>query len=847
MADVYLVERSDGHFDKRGALKVLRSGMFGGDVRERFARERQVLADLDHPEIVRLLDGGVTEDGRPYLVMEYVNGVRITGYASRLPRADRLELFLRVCEAVAYAHRHGVVHRDLKPANILVTPEGAPRVLDFGIAKLVQPELPGDGHGDATVTRCFTPEYGSPEQIRGEPVTQACDVHGLGLLLYEILLGRSPFQVASLPEYEAARVVCEQVPDVADLPPRLAAIVAKAVRKKPAERYADVRDFAAAIRQYLSAPGWQRLTRRGARGAWMAAALLAAAVGAAALLRSAWRFLPETPFRPRVSQVTNFPGMENGPDLSPDGLSIVFSRDFGGSLGLWVGALSDGVGPQPLTGSLDCCARWSPDGKRIAFTRLVGPDFRDVILMEARGGSPRKVGTTPAMNISWYADGKALGILDRDADGPFRVSRLDLETGALTALTAPPAGYWGDVELAFSPDGRKLAFVRYASKGDGDLYVMPASGGEPVRLTSEHAWINGVAWTPDSAHIVFPSTHPRNGKSGLWRIPADAKTGAEPALVRGTDDGVPSRPAIAGHFAGGGIRLVFQVEKWHPKLWRMELSEAQAKLPRQIEDWPSGEEQPAFAPDGKRIAFMSDRNTYRDVWVSEVDGANAVQITGLRSMETAWPRWSPDGSQISFVARLDGRRSIYLVGPGGGPVRRLAASGDDADVPAWSGDGRWIYFRSSRSGQHQIWKIPSDGQGEAVAVTKGGGVEAYESADGKYIFFLPGHDRAKLWRVPVDGGTEEELPGSPILKTGYWFPTEMGICFADVYDNVAGFEGQPFLRLLPAGGGPTQTLGRLTGRNAKDMAVRHDAGEIVWSRSEFSSDLYLLEGPAPRR
>ena len=846
MADVYLVERCDGHFEKRAALKVLRSGLFGDDVGAHFARERQVLADLDHPYIVRLLDGGVTEDHRPYLVMEFVDGVRITEYAHSLSRADRIGLFLRVCEAVGYAHEHGVVHRDLKPGNILVTAGGEPRVLDFGIAKLVLPESSGSVESGSTLTHCFTMEYASPEQVRGEPATKASDVHGLGLVFYEILLDRPPFELGPLPMYEAARVVCEQTPDLADLTSRLAVIVGKAIRKDPAQRYASVSEFLAAIQDYLKAPGWQRLTNRKVRRAFLAAGFLAAAMGLGALLmlRPAWRLRPGSQDRPKIYQLTSYPGLEEHPDLSPDGLSIVFSRV---DHGIWWRAIQDAES-SPLTDQGDCCVRWSPDGKQLAFARWATPGECDVMLMDAKGGPARKIARIQGMNLSWAADGKSLAVVDRySADGSFRIVRVDIDTGARTSLTDPPAGYWGDVECAYSPDGKSLAFVRYASKGDGDLYVTSTPGGEPRLLTNEHTWITGMAWTPDSRNIIFPAMRTKGGAkpTALWWIPADAAPTTEPTRVPGTDEGYPTRPAIARRYLNGAVRLVFQVEQWHSKLWRMALSEAGHNLPVKVEDWPSWEEQPALSPDGKRIAFTSNRSTFREVWVSELDGSNATQMTDIRSLDTAWPRWSPDGSRLCFVSRVDGQRSVYVVNPGGANLRRVVNSGNDADVPSWSSDGRWIYFRSARSGSEQIWKVAATGEGQPVAVTKGGGVDAYESPDGKFVYFLRSHDRARLWRVPVGPGAEEEVPNAPLLKSGYWVLTEKGVCLFDVYGVPPAGRDAMMLRLFPFERRPVMSLGEIPEAYSSfqpGISVRRDAGAVVWAGEEHSSDLFLMDG-----
>ena len=215
MGVVFLATRADRAYRSAVAVKVLRASFADAELRARFRTERQILADLDHPNVARLLDGGATPSGRPYLVMEHVDGVPITEFCDRrrLDTEARLGLFLEVCEAVGFAHRNLVVHRDLKPANILVTAEGDPKLLDFGIAKLLEPER--SAHTVAATeagARLMTPGYASPEQILGEPVTTATDVYSLGILLYELLAGRLPWeQDETLPE-AVRRVLAEGVP-----------------------------------------------------------------------------------------------------------------------------------------------------------------------------------------------------------------------------------------------------------------------------------------------------------------------------------------------------------------------------------------------------------------------------------------------------------------------------------------------------------------------------------------------------------------------------------------------------------------------------------------------------------
>ena len=216
MGTVYLAERADDQYRQQVALKLVRKGMDTQEIVHRFRYERQILASLEHPGIARLYDGGVSADGRPYLVMEYVDGQPIDVYcdAHRLSVEARLELFEAVCEAVQYAHRNTVVHRDLKPSNILVTDEGRVKLLDFGIAKLVA-EVPTAPAAPQTRTgwRVMTPEYAAPEQVRGAPVTTATDVYALGGVLYELLTGRRPLDTTGRSAAEVEAAVLEQVPD----------------------------------------------------------------------------------------------------------------------------------------------------------------------------------------------------------------------------------------------------------------------------------------------------------------------------------------------------------------------------------------------------------------------------------------------------------------------------------------------------------------------------------------------------------------------------------------------------------------------------------------------------------
>jgi len=266
MGIVYLVVRDDTQFQKQAALKLMRAGMDTAELLLRFRHERQILASLDHPYIARLIDGGTTPEGRPFLVMDYVEGLRIDNWCRDrgLAVEDRCRLFLKVCEAVSYAHRGLVVHRDLKPGNILIAADGSPKLLDFGVAKF----LVAERDPALTATRpALTPDYASPEQILGQPITTAADIYSLGAILYQLLSCTKPHRLGSATPAEIQQAVCRteiprpstavdrRLPNAKRLGRRLAGdldnIVMMALRKEPERRYSSVDQFADDIRRHL--------------------------------------------------------------------------------------------------------------------------------------------------------------------------------------------------------------------------------------------------------------------------------------------------------------------------------------------------------------------------------------------------------------------------------------------------------------------------------------------------------------------------------------------------------------------------------------------------------------------
>jgi serine/threonine protein kinase len=304
MGTVYLAERDDETYTARAAIKFVRGRLALPELERRFRAERQILADLNHRNIARLLDGGAAADGTPYLVMEYLEGEPIDMWCEQrsVGVRARIELFLHVCDAVAYAHRAGVIHRDIKPANILVTADGTPRLLDFGIAKLT--DAPADS-GQTGPLMIMTPMYASPEQVRGDPLSTATDVYSLGVVLYELLAGRAPFDLQGASFSEIERKICYVKPAPPSEATRrdaqrrrevsgaLDGIVLRALEKEPGRRHPSVDALSGELRRFLSSPPHGRIAALGHRVRRLARRpLVLAGVGAIASVAAVAVVLP---------------------------------------------------------------------------------------------------------------------------------------------------------------------------------------------------------------------------------------------------------------------------------------------------------------------------------------------------------------------------------------------------------------------------------------------------------------------------------------------------------------------------------------------------------------------------
>jgi serine/threonine protein kinase/Tol biopolymer transport system component len=763
---------------------------------ERFRREARTASELNHPHICTIFDIGEHE-GQPFIVMELLEGQtlkhRITG--KPLPTDELLDLGIQIADALDAAHARGIVHRDIKPANLFLTRRGQAKVLDFGLAKLsagrqaiglAPPALTEDQEGPLSSpgTVLGTVAYMSPEQARGQELDARTDLFSFGVVLYEMATGRRPFAG------KTSAVIFDAILNQKPIPPRelnpglpvdLEHIIDKALEKDrevrcqtAAELRADLkrlkRDLDSgrvkAMGSTATAVSRARPLRLGRKWAWpVTATFLMLVIGGGIWLYSnrASETSPPSPVDSPLSPIpfSSLPGAVSGPTFSRDGSRIAFAWDGnqGGDSHIYV--KEEGGVPVQLThgpGS-DMHPAWSPIlGGPIAFLRILEKKVslcavpalsgREQVLLDDLGIEDQVHPFQLYWALSWSPKGDMLAFPYRKSPkDPVKIWLFSIAERKLQRALTSPGPQANDGGPSISPDGNWLAFLRTATWNVQDLYVVSMAGGEEKRLTEDQEHIRGCAWTPDSGEIVFAFASNRTGNMNLWRIPF---TGGQPRLLVGTGNNA-CEPALSLRES----RLVYVDSVVKAAIWRVKLSGlAQERNPVRLVASTRRDINQSYSPDGKKIAFMSNRTGKFQIWVCDSEGRNQVPIT--EGTDCGLPRWSPDGQQIAYNELLGPVTVVSTVSAQGGPPRRLTTGAFDEAVPSWSRDGEWVYFSSPRSGTYQLWKMRLR-SGAAVQVTWHGGSLATESKDGKYFYFHRDLPTVSVWKAPVMGD-EKALP-----------------------------------------------------------------------------------------
>ncbi len=790
------------------AIKVLPPDRMADPVaRQRFVREATTASALNHPNIVTIHAIG-SDAGADFIVMEYLPGQTLDAL---IPSGGMtVERLLRhavaIAGALAAAHAAGIVHRDLKPSNVMVVGEDRVKVLDFGLAKLLDPGGGAPDHATRTaitVDRALvgTFAYMSPEQAEARPLDGRTDIFSFGVMLYEMATGSRPFTAES-PVLVLGKIVAAEpaLPSAVapSIPSELERVILRCLRKDPARRFQTAADLKAVLEDLLAETVPPARPRHRGRTAWWTAAALCAGAAAGYGLWHAGRDTAADPAPLRAEPLTTFPGAELYPSLSPDGNHVAFT---------WTGPRQDntdvylqqiGAGiPLRLTTDRqsDFNPVWSPDGRWIAFlrgepARPLGRSAREVRVIAALGGPERKLADIRVLEITvhpaflaWCPDSRCVIVTDGTGQGqPDALFAIALDSGEKRQITQPSAPALADINPAVSPDGRSLLFLRHATWGVGELHALmlgdgAAAAGPARRIAAPGVQPDHAAWLPDGSGILL-STAAFAGGAQLWRVPA---SGGEPKrLAYVGEDGVMA--TVSAGRAGQPPRLVYVRSFVDENIWRLDVpvpGEAAAAGGVAIASTRS-DIHPQVSPDGRRVAFASTRSGTWEIWVSNHDGSDAVQLTSLGAPTgTGAPRWSPDGQLIAFASDASGQFDVFVVAASGGKPRSVASHPAMDHVPAFSHDGRWLYFSSARSGRFEIWKTPVAG-GEPVQVTAGGGWYSQVSPDGGALYFTAESDlgaEVPLWRMPAAGGERAELIDSvmngcfAVVASGLYYVT----------------------------------------------------------------------------
>jgi len=781
MGEVY--KARDTRLDRMVAVKVLPHDKIADpDRKQRFIQEARAASALNHPNIVTIHDISA-DNGVDFIVMEYVPGKPLENLigAQDLRATDALKYAIQIADAFAAAHAAGIVHRDLKPANVMVTDSGQVKVLDFGLAKLTVVSDSVIGPNDATLTThqqtqegaiVGTISYMSPEQAEGKPVDARSDIFSFGSVLYEMLAGRKAFsgdsKISTLSSIlrEEPKPLTEIVPEI---PGDLDKIVQRCLRKDRDRRYQHMSDLKVALQDakeesnsgVASAIAAKPEARTSSRLPLYAAAAIVILFAAGAAWWK-WGRTPTPP--PKVTPLTST-GTAYSPAFSADGKLMTYSAaGADGNIDVYVQQLGAG---NPLRLTTDPAADvnpvFSPDGRYVAFTRR-----GTLMLIPALGGSERELGV--GMGPDFSPDGKTIAIATRDsAATPLSIFLVSVETGQKKRLTFPP-GATADVSPRFSPDGRSIAFARSLSAQSVELDTVPVGGGEVKRVAGDNRQIDGLGWMPAGDEIVY-ATRRLGRPEELWRVVA---SGGTPQPVAETGENAYS-PAVSRT----DKRLAYVRENYDENIWQLDLAQGKVAGPQKkliASTWQDNA--PHYSPDGKKIAFASDRSGSYEIWVSNSDGSGPVQLTS-QGGHSGSPRWSPDGRRIAFDASVNGSADIFAIDAGGGVPRRITtspANGHARSVPSWSADEKWIYYTSNQTGRYEIWRASAEG-GQESQLTHQGGFDPRESPDGKQLFYLSHRNQSQIWKVAPEGGQETPLLTDPAALTdfGRWQPVDDGI------------------------------------------------------------------------
>jgi serine/threonine protein kinase len=776
MGTVWLAERNDGRFQRRVAVKVLNVALMGQGGEERFKREGRILARLTHPHIAELIDAGVSLSGQPFLVLEYVQGDHIDRYCDQhmLDVRARVRLFLDALRAVAQAHDNHIVHRDLKPSNILVRTDGQVKLLDFGIAKLLE----CDGQSAETALtldggRALTPEYAAPEQLKGEPVTTAADVYAAGVLLYVLLTGQHPAGVVPRTPASLVRAILDSDPPRpseivarmqgneetrsmnasrrAATPDKLSrflrgdldTIVAKAMKKNPQERYLSIKEFADDMQRYLN---YEPISARPDTLAYRAgkfirrhrASATAALLMTLALVSTAL-FFPRRPEPlPQFHQRKLTANSQDSPVLSaavsPDGKYLGYADLQGIHVQVIAtgGLQSASLPPGILSGTVSwAMGSWFPDSTRF-IASVSGPGRASAMWsISVQGDEARKIAEVDDMfgGGTVSSNGRAIAYERRRSIGEAREIWVMGSNGESPHKILTTDNQSTIKDVGWSPTGNRLAY-RYHREQGGRTSILVQScniSGADVKTIVQDNHLTAFAWISSERFIYSRNTEAGSSESdNLWELKVDANSGA---------------PLGKAH---------------------------------QLTDWSGFSVHSLSATvDGKQLAFLR-RNDHASVFVgdftaSETHLVNSRQLTVDDNYNIPFA-WMPDSREVIYSSQPTTNRLMYRQAIYAGSVPQLItpSAGTNFYIARLSPDGAWILLEGEPTGSRQLglYRVALTGGAPQLLFLTEGFVQFWctNKAANLCVFGRPSANTNELAVVAFDplGGPGKELARIPL-------------------------------------------------------------------------------------